>query len=241
MVVFFYGGSWNSGDRREYGFVGRALAALGYVVVVPDHRLVPEVEYPLFLEDCAAAIAWVVAHIGEYGCDPDRLALVGHSAGAYNAAMMVLDPKYLAAQGLTDRVKGLVGLSGPYDFYPFDVAITLRVFGAAGDGEATQPIGKVTPAMPPALLATGHADRLVHPRHTVALAQKLRDAGVPVTEKHYPRTGHALPLLALGRPLRWSLPVFADVSAFLATTFASSSEGPPPAANVEERVLAPGE
>lgn len=215
VVFFVYGGSWMDGDRRNYGFAGRALAALGYVTVIADYRVVPEVEYPGFLEDGAAAFAWTVRHIEQYGGDAGRMALMGHSAGAYNAVMLALDPAYLDRAGLLGRVRCLVGLSGPYDFFPFDGPISLRTFGAARDPRSTQPVNHVTSAAPPMLLAHGGKDRLVYPRNSVALAQRLRAAGVAVEEVHYPRLGHAGPLLALSRPLRGTAPVLADVAAYL--------------------------
>ena len=225
VVVFFYGGGWQTGDRGEYVFAGRALAALGYVAVVADHRLVPEVSYPAFLDDCADVVDWVVANIVTYGGDPERLALAGHSSGAYNAAMIVLDPAYLTARGRLGAIRSVVGLSGPYDFYPFDVAITRRVFGAVKDGKTTQPINFVTSAAPPMLLATGRNDRLVYPRNTITLAERLRAAGVMVVEHHYAHASHPAPLLALARPLRRLFPVYAHIAQFLEQTLGPSPSG----------------
>lgn len=215
VVFFIYGGSWMDGSRHDYDFVGRALAALGYVTVIADYRVLPQVEYPGFLHDGADAFAWVVEHIGDYGGDAGNMALMGHSAGAYNALMLALDEKYLKASGLLDRVRCVVGLSGPYDFFPFDGPITLRTFGAVRDPEKTQPINLVTASAPPMFLASGDKDTLVYPRNTVALAQKLREAGVEVEEIHYPTAGHPTTLLALGRPFRSRAPVLADVAAYL--------------------------
>jgi acetyl esterase/lipase len=215
VIYFVYGGSWNLGDRRFYEFAGRALAAAGFVVVVPDYRLVPEVEYPAFLEDCAAGFAWTVEQIAQHRGDPHRIALMGHSAGAYNAVMLLLSPPLLPRMGLADRVKAFVGLSGPYDFYPFDVAVSLRAFAAAPDPRATQPVNLARRGLPPMFLATGDADRLVYPRNTVALARVLRQAGGIVVEKHYPGIGHAGSLLALGAFGRHRAPVLADAVAFL--------------------------
>ncbi|HTO27255.1 MAG TPA: alpha/beta hydrolase [Devosia sp.] len=215
VVLFVYGGSWMDGDRRNYGFAGRALAALGYVTVVADYRLVPEIEYPGFLEDGAAAFAWVASNIERYGGDAKRMALMGHSAGAFNATMLALDPAYLDQAGLLERVRCVVGLSGPYDFFPFDGPISLRTFGAVQEPWTTQPIHHVTPASPPMLLGHGGKDRLVYPRNSIALAQRLRQAGVAVDEVHYPTLAHAEPLLALSRPARSIAPVLADVAAFL--------------------------
>lgn len=215
VVMFIYGGSWADGSRRQYEFVGRALAAQGFVVVIADYRLLPEIEYPGFLNDCAEAFAWVVGNIARYGGDPARIALMGHSAGAYNAAMLLLDPAYLAARGVLGAVKGVVGLSGPYDFFPFDGPITLRTFGAVREPRTTQPVNHVSADSPPMFLATGDKDTLVYPRNTVALAKRLREVGVPVMEKHYAQLGHPGTLITLGIPLRSRAPVLADVVEFL--------------------------
>lgn len=215
VVFFIYGGSWSDGDRHNYDFAGRALAAQGFVTVIADYRLLPEVEYPGFLDDCAAAFAWVVANIAQYGGDAGRMALMGHSAGAYNAVMLALEPRYLAQAGLLDRVRCVVGLSGPYDFFPFDGPITLRTFGAVREPMTTQPINHVTDAVPPMFLATGDKDTLVYPRNTVALSVKLRAAGVAVEERHYEKVGHPGTLLALGRPARGIAPVLAEVARYL--------------------------
>jgi acetyl esterase/lipase len=216
VVFFIYGGSWMDGERGSYEFAGRALAALGYVVVIADYRVVPQVEYPLFIEDGAAALQWVADNIDDYGGDAQRVAIMGHSAGAYNAVMLALDPRYLAARELMGRIRCVVGLSGPYDFFPFDGPISLRTFGAIREPKLTQPVNLVTPTSPPMLLGTGEKDTLVYPRNSVALAARLREAGVAVEEIHYAYAGHPATLLALMRPLRHHLPVLADVSAYLA-------------------------
>lgn len=215
VVFFVYGGSWMDGDRRNYDFAGRAMAALGYVTVIADYRLVPEVEFPLFLEDCAKAFEWVAGHIGEHGGDPGRIALMGHSAGAYNALMLALHPRYLRSMGRLGQVRCMVGLSGPYDFLPFDGPISLRTFGAADVPADTQPVNHVTGDLPPAFLASGERDQLVYPRNAKALAGRLRDVGVTVEERYYPRLGHAETLLALSVPARRIAPVREDVAAFL--------------------------
>jgi acetyl esterase/lipase len=215
VIYFVYGGAWNLGNRSYYEFAGRALAAAGFVVVVIDYRLVPQVEYPAFLEDCAAGFAWTAAHIAAHGGDPNRIALMGHSAGAYNAIMLILTARFLHRDGLIGRVFAFAGLSGPYDFYPFDVPASIRAFGAVADPKSTQPVNLVRPGLPPMFLATGDADTLVYPRNTVALAARLRETGNSVVETHYPGIGHPGTLLALGALGRRRAPVLADVVAFL--------------------------
>ncbi len=217
VVVFFYGGGWSDGAKADYAFAGRALASLGYVVVVPDYRLVPDVEYPDFLNDCADAVEWVVANIWQWGGYGSRLALVGHSAGAYNAVMLAVDPSLLQARGCLPAVECIAGLSGPYDFFPFDGPVSMRVFGAVREPKLTQPIEHVRAGLPAMLLVTGEEDRTVLSRNATALAARSTEVGVAAEVKQYRWLGHPAPLLALMRPLRFIAPVLSDLRAFLNT------------------------
>lgn len=212
VIVFLYGGSWNSGSKRGYGFAARALAARGYVVAVPDYRLVPTVRFPAFIEDNAAAVRWVRAHAGEFDGDPDRLVLVGHSAGAYNAAMLALDPRWLGSDRAA--IRGWVGLAGPYDFLPLDGKVTQAAFGGAPDPVQTQPITFAGALDPPAFLATGNKDTLVLPRNSDVMAARLTAAGVSVTRVRYAGVGHVGLVTALARPFRGKASVLDDTIAF---------------------------
>ncbi|NNM78240.1 alpha/beta hydrolase [Sphingomonas sp. ID1715] len=212
VIVFFYGGSWNSGARSGYGFVGRALAARGFVTVIPDYRLVPEVTYPGFVEDGAAAVRWVRAHAKDYGGDGDRIVLAGHSAGAYIAAMLAVDGRWLG----DDRkaVRGLAGLAGPYDFAPFTVAASQAAFGRWPNAAETQPVTHADASAPPALLLSGTDDTTVKPRNSEALAAKLRAVGGAAEVKLYPGVAHIGILTAIARPFRGKAPVVRDVADF---------------------------
>jgi acetyl esterase/lipase len=216
VAVFFYGGSWDTGRRQDYNWVGQALASRGFVTVLPDYGLYPQVRYPGFLEDGARAVRWAQDHAAEFGGDPERMVLVGHSAGAYNAAMIALDRHYLADAGVDPaHIRALAGLSGPYDFLPLTDPIAERTFGEAADLPATQPTSFVRPDAPPAFLATGDADTVVFPRNTVKLAARLRAAGVEVEERHYRGIDHVRMVLALSRPFRGRAPVLDQMTAFL--------------------------
>lgn len=212
-IVFFYGGAWSEiGDRRDFGFAARALAGLGYLVAVPDYRVLPEIAYPAFLDDCALAVHWSIKHLDRYGGDPSRLSLVGHSAGAYNAVMLALDQRY----GLHRRLRAVAGLSGPYDFYPFTEQIGRRTFGDVPDPASTQPISYVTSDAPPMFLAHGNLDRLVGPMNAESLSRRLHAAGVEAEVHHYPRLGHAGPVMELGSLISGRSTLLADLRAFLA-------------------------
>ncbi|MEO7207631.1 MAG: alpha/beta hydrolase [Steroidobacteraceae bacterium] len=113
-VIFWYGGSWQEGSKSDYRFVGTALAKLGFVAVLPDYRLYPQVTFPRFDEGGARAIAWVEQHVQEFGGDPERIVLMGHSAGGHTAAFLALNHAFLEAFGANSTdIVGLVGLSGP--------------------------------------------------------------------------------------------------------------------------------
>jgi acetyl esterase/lipase len=215
VVFFIYGGSWSSGAKSTYGFVGDAFAGRGYVTVIADYRLVPEVRFPTFIEDGARALAFVREGIGRYGGDPGRIFLAGHSAGAYNAMMLALDPRYLARAGVPRQaVRAAAGLSGPYDFLPLEGRVTRAAFGNARNPAETQPISFARRGAPRIFLGTGTADTTVQPRNTDALAARLGAVGVPVTVRKYDGVGHAGTVLALAPLLRLTRPVLDDVTAF---------------------------
>lgn len=218
VVVFFYGGNWNAGARGDYLFAGEALASQGFVAVVPDYRLYPEVRFPDFLNDCAAAVRWATENASHYGGDSQRIFLMGHSAGAYNAAMLALDPQYLRAARVERRsIRGLIGLAGPYDFLPLTGPVSKAVFGYPDTPITTQPIHWVTADDPPALLITGTNDDVVDPGNSSRLGARLRKSGVAAREVFYPGIGHSRLVGALASPLRRTAPVLEEVARFVAT------------------------
>lgn len=221
-LLFFYGGSWNRGERADYRFVGEAFAAAGIACAVADYRLYPEVRYPDFLHDGARAYAWLRAEAGRGPLDRRRSFVAGHSAGAYNAAMLALDPRWLGAQGLHPRdLAGWAGLAGPYDFTPIRNREVQPVFHHPEVPPDSQPLVHAAALSPPrpAFLAAPLSDWLVHPqRNTQGLARALRAAGGAVTEKIYDTSTHITLAAALSRDLRWIAPVHADLLDFLRQT-----------------------
>jgi acetyl esterase/lipase len=214
VLFFIYGGGWNHGDRADYQFVGRAFASRGFVVVIPDYRLYPAAKYPDFLNDNAQAMRWVEDNIAKYGGDTSRVFMAGHSAGAYNAIMLALDNSYFHDAGVTLTVRAVAGLSGPYDFYPFEYAEVQNTFGSAPNPEGTQPVNLVGPDDPPIFLASGTHDPIVRIQNSQNLARQLRAQGDWVTEKYYDGLGHMDVVFALGAMWRWRASVFDDMLAF---------------------------
>ncbi len=217
VVLFIYGGNWNSGQRGDFQFVGEALASRGMVVVIADYRLYPQVRYPSFVEDSARAAAWTAKNVQQYGGDPKRIYLMGHSAGAYNAAMVALDPRWLAANGMAPTdLRGWIGLAGPYDFIPIENRDTRPVFFHPHTPPESQPINHVSVAAPRTLLIASRKDTLVNPvRNTGGLAIRLRAAGVKVEEVYFESTSHTTLIGALSLPLRRLAPVLDTVNRFI--------------------------
>jgi acetyl esterase/lipase len=217
VVVFIYGGGWKDGNKSDYRFVAAALAARGFLTVVPDYRLFPQVRFPVFLQDNAAAVAWTKANIARFGGDPHRIFLMGHSAGAYNVAMLTLDRQWLGADGLDpDRdIAGTVGLAGPYDFLPLHDPELEDIFAPAGDLRLSQPISFARGDAPPLLLAAGTADTTVLPQNTDHLAAAIRRDGGVVEARLYPGVNHTKIIGAMAGVLRWLAPSMADVTGFL--------------------------
>ncbi len=214
VVVFFYGGSWERGNRMQYRFVGSRLAENGVVAVVADYRTFPRAGFPDFMHDAAQAVAWARANAARYGGDPERVFIAGHSAGAQIAALLGTDGRYLAREGLRpDALAGVIGLSGPYDF-----AITGRyraVFGPPGQWPDAQAINFVDGDEPPFLLVHGDGDRVVEARDSVDLDARLRAQGVASTLLLVPGAGHFAPAAAFYDPSR-SPQVLPAVLAFIA-------------------------
>lgn len=205
LIVFFYGGTWSSGDRAMYRFVGEALASQGAIVVIPDYRLSPGVTYPVFVQDSARAMKWALDNARRLGADPKRVYAMGHSSGGYNAAMLALDPRWLGEVGASPKqLAGWIGLAGPYDFLPMGDPTAQRAFDWPNTPRDSQPINHVTAASPPALLMAASKDRLVDPvRNTEQMVAKLRAAGVRVETREFDDLSHVTLIGAVARPIRW--------------------------------------
>ncbi len=220
VVVFFYGGSWNTGERADYHFVGEAMASRGIITLVADYRLYPHVRYPDFLIDSADALDWGLDHAAELGGNPKRVFVMGHSAGGYNAAMLALDPRWLSASGHSPKeLAGWIGLAGPYDLFPTSNPDVQPVFFHPNYPPDSEPIDFISPDAPRTFVAAPEHDKVVSPeRSTKQLARKLAAAGVPVVIKSYEHASHITLIGAFAWPLRFIAPVLDDVDAFIHST-----------------------
>lgn len=215
VVVFFYGGAWDSGDKNSYLFLAEALTSRGYVVVVPDYRIYPEVIFPTYMDDAALAVKWTLHNITKYGGDPAKVFVMGHSAGAQLAALVAYDTTYLDRVGIDRRrIKGVVSLAGPLDFLPLTEAKLEFIFPQSVRA-ASQPINFITGKEPPSLLLHGEDDTRVGIHNSRNLAARINERGGIVETTYYPKMGHAGILLALAAPLRGGKPVLDRVAKFI--------------------------
>ena len=223
VVIFWYGGSWQTGSKADYRFVGAALAEHGYITVLPDYRLYPDVKFPDFLDDAAHAVAWVQQHAQEFGGDPHRIVLMGHSAGAHTAAYLALNREFLARRGARPEwIVGLVGLSGPYVLAPNTRALN-RIFAPPWGESDWQPIRFATSQAPPTFLAHGLSDNLVSVAQTEELRDALQSKGVRVETELYADTGHAATVAGFSKPARARAPTLDQAVAFLGTLTSTST------------------
>ena len=230
VVVFFYGGGWKTGDRAMYRFVGRDLAACGFLTVIPDYRVWPEVGFDGFMRDAAAAVAAARREAPRHGGDPSRLFLMGHSAGAHIAAMLALDPSWLGDTGVDTRtaLSGMIGLAGPYDFLPLNDPVLEAIFAPVGP--RTQPITFAASASAPLLLLTGADDTTVRPANSLRLAARVNESGGQARAIVYPGLTHVTVLGSIAAPLRFLAPVREDICRFLgARAREAATSGPAPA------------
>ena len=215
VFLFFHGGAWAHGNPDDYGFIARNIAPEGFVVVLGGYRLNEAGRYPAMLDDTADAIAWIRENIADHGGDPDRIVLAGHSAGAYNVVQAVLDEAYLQARGVPQSaIRGIVGLAGPYDFYPFDTDRSRAAFQSVDAGPESQPVNLARGDVPPILLVHGEDDTVVRIRNSLALERALQAQGATPETLYLPGKTHNDPLLALTHPWRRDPLVFDRVTRF---------------------------
>jgi len=225
VLFFVHGGSWRWGDPEDYDFVGRAFVEQGFVVVLGGYRLEEAGKYPAMIEDTARAIAWTHEEITQYGGDPERIVITGHSAGAYNVMMTAVEDKWLAKHSLSNSdIAGVVGLSGPYDFLPLDSDSTIASFGHVEAGDAlngTQPINLVGDDAPPMVLFHGEKDTLVGMRHSRDLAGAASETGTEAALNLYPEMAHNDPLISIAAPWRSRRDIVPKIADFVRQQTAS--------------------
>lgn len=213
VVVFIYPGRWKYGSRRDYLLIGNALARRGWVVVIPDYRLYPDVRYPAWVDDGAAAVRWTRDSIARFGGDPSRIIVIGHSAGAHTVTMLALDEHFLRDAGIpAGAVRGFVSIAGPVDIAWTDPDVQ-DLMGPSEGWPATYPKTFVGGDEPPLLFLHGAGDDVVSASNSTRLAQRIQARGGCARAIVYPSLGHVK--IALDLALSPHSAVMRDVTAFV--------------------------
>ena len=211
IVMFIYGGGWNSGHKDMYKFVGEAFASNGYTAVIPNYRVYPDVIYPDFAVDAAKAVAWAHAKYNR------PIVMIGHSAGAHISALLALDDQYLSAQNVErcSAIAGWIGLAGPYDFKVYDPPYT-EIFPLEIRDEML-PINYAANSLTPALITIGTDDTKVNPAQTERMHAALTAAGTPVTAHYYDGLSHTDIIAHMANFFKDKSPTQSDVMDFVKT------------------------
>ncbi|MES0872823.1 alpha/beta hydrolase [Sinimarinibacterium thermocellulolyticum] len=216
IIVFFYGGRWQQGDKAEYRFVGQALASRGYVAVLPNVRKYPQVRFPEFMDDAARAVKWARENARQFGGNPDKLFVMGHSSGAHIAALLALNPEYLqAVGGSREWLRGMIGLAGAYDFMPITAPDLRDLFGPVDRFRYSQPVFYVDGQNPPLLLMHGRNDEVLWVSNTENLAARVAKAGGAVETVLYDSLSHSMIIGALASYLRGRADVLDNIEEFV--------------------------
>lgn len=213
-VVYVYGSAWkNSFNKSDFVFVAQALTSLGHPVIIPEYRRYPEAQFPLFINDVADAISYIERQNIGLLKPFNEYILMGHSSGAHTVALLATDLRYLNERRVTARLRGLIGMSGPYDL-PMDDAEVLPIFNTT-TAQRAKPTLNIRRGMPPTLLLHGAIDPRVPSYHTTRFRDALQRKGNAVTTRLYPGVDHEKLLGGIAAPLRFMSDSFKDVRDFL--------------------------
>lgn len=200
VYFFVHGGTWQFGNKEIHGFVGQRFARQGYVSVVINYRLTPEVIHPGHIEDVAKAFSWVYENIDQNGGNPDRIFISGHSAGGHLVALLALNEKYLEAEGLsTNLINAVLPISGVYDIASYPDGILAEAF--TSDPEIrldASPIAHVDEEQPPFLITYAEFDLITLNDQAEDLAAKLLEHGSDVEIHEIPLRTHTTILFRIG-------------------------------------------
>ncbi len=203
VVVFIHGGSWNSGSKNIYTFIGRRLAKQGVVAVIINYRLAPAVRVPAMADDCARAVGWTKDHIADYGGDPSRIFVMGGGL----AALLATNDSLFAKLGLNQNpIKGAI-LDDPagldmLDYltkmeYPNDQQYLVPFGKDPAVWRSVSPMYHVRAGSPPMLLYAGERTYPSIASSSRRFNQRLQDSGVRHTFTEVPGKKHIAMVLQL--------------------------------------------
>ena len=217
VILFVHGGSWRWGTKNYHRIKGKQFAKNGITFATMNYRLYPEVQFPSFPEDVALSIKWLRQNIAKYGGDPDKIFLMGHSAGAHSISLVGLNPKYLKKCGgdLT-WIKGVIPMSCPYELDSSKEFLYEDLFPSGFDPEAFMPMAQdVRSDCPPFFIMHGLLDPIVRKEQAKRFVKKLKDSGGDAKVKVYASHGHFSLVRRTTSWHVWPKPLLSDIISFI--------------------------
>ena len=217
VIIFAHGGSWRWGQKDYHRSIGKQLARCGILFITIDYRLFPEVTFPSFPKDVALSVKWARRNVKEFGGDPNKIFLMGHSAGAHSVSLVGLDPQYLKLMGGgLDWVKGVIPIACPFQFDPTQEFLYRNLFPSEYNEDTTMPMGiKLKGEIPPFFIMHGFFDPII--RHEIAydFAEKINNSGGDAEVKIYNSHGHASLIRRTTSWHLWPKPILNDIVSFI--------------------------
>ena len=207
LLVFIHGGAWRSGKRTDYLVYTVAFAKKGYITATVSYRLLKDGPYPACAEDVTDAVQWFFNHGDQYGYDPDRVALIGGSAGAHLALLAaygwknpLLKNDSINTRSNTHRVKAVVDIYGPIDLtteYSRNQPLVTSFLAHSYKErpylyKEASPIQYLDKTAPPTMILHGTSDDLVPVSQSDLLKARLDSLGVPNVYYKVPLWPHAM-------------------------------------------------
>jgi acetyl esterase/lipase len=213
LLVFIHGGGWRSGDRADYLVYLVAFARRGYITATVSYRLLKDGPYPACIEDISDVVNWFFKNGEKYGYDPDRIALIGGSAGGHLALLAAygwqhpgVNSDSLSMKAGNHRIKAVVDIYGPYDLtteyarnHPTVTSFLIKSYEEAPElYREASPKQYLDPGDPPTLILQGTSDELVPVSQSDSLAADLKRLGIPYVYWRVPLWPHTIDLVKRG-------------------------------------------
>jgi len=189
LILFVHGGAWSHGDKSAYKFVGEAFSRFGYNVAVLNYHLAPEHKFPSYIDDLAVALNYLEQQQARFGISMDKIALMGHSAGAFNIASLLYHPKHYQL-AIKQNIKALIGIAGPYHFDYKGDALAENAFDQSIPYQQVMPYYFVEKNEVKHYLFLAENDQIVKAKNSLDFKQQLLEQGNHCEIYTIPKTGH---------------------------------------------------
>lgn len=189
LIVFVHGGAWSHGDKRDYRFVGEAFARFGYDVAVINYQLAPQHKFPCYVDDLALALEFLNHQQSKFAISTAKIALMGHSAGAFNIASLLYNPRNFESP-IRQNIRTIIGIAGPYHFDYKGDPLAEPAFNQQVPYQQVMPYYFVEKNDIQHYLFLADNDQLVEPKNSYDFQEKLLEQGNHCEVRVIPRTGH---------------------------------------------------